>query len=819
MNNSAEVIEKEIAEVLPELFLQYSTEIIKERAIPQIKDGLKPIQRRILYAMYKNHNTYDKKVIKSAKTVGLVISELSPHGDASTYEAMVGMAQPFTMRYPLIFGAGNFGDIAGHPAAAYRYTQAKISAVGQLMLEDIEKETVDMQPNYDNSTEEPITLGGYFPNQLVNATTGIAVGIATTFAPHYLKDVIKAATFFVQNLIDEKPTFIDDLIDIVKAPDFPTGGIIINPSALREVYKTGHGKIILQAKYKIEDHKIIIYEIPYKVNYNSLISSIVNVAETIPDIKDVKDVLTDKVQIIIELKKTAQPEYIINQLLRKTNLRTSYNCNFTAINEEQKPVKNITLMNMFAAYIFVASTTLNRSLTYDMKKYKDRFFKIMTLLYANKHIEKIMEILKKSDAPKKDLMENLELKEEQVDIILKMTMSSLSKLSKKSLEQEEKELNTKITKIEYILNNRKEFLKCLKDKIQSVAELKIFKDDKRKTKLKEINYEEDDERNCIKNEAVFIAYTDKGAIKNTRLSEYRIAKGQTKGSSIKIKEGENILKTLTLTTHDDLYCFSNFGRCHVIPVYKIPIVEKNHNGQFLANYLNLAEGEKIIEIQNFKPNSLKNKSLIFVTEKGFVKRLNLDQLSPRRVTKCITLRDGDFISSILFCKHKDGIILVSNISKAIHFNIDDEKLPVKAQGRTSMGVKGMGLKEEEKIVSATVVHKDKDFLIVFDDGAVKKMSFADIVLRHRGGKGIAIQKDSKKDHIVVAGFPVKEEDKFVIITKNGKVVKSESKKFRIKSRLTLGKSGIKLEKGDKVISANVVNADEVVVEIPDKKEK
>jgi DNA gyrase subunit A len=803
--------QEEISGIMPQLFLTYATDVIQERAIPRLEDGLKPVQRRILYAMYKNGNFNSKKTIKSAKTVGAVIGTYHPHGDASVYDAMVFMAQPFSLRYPLITFKGNSGNIQGDPAAHYRYTEAKLSTFGELLLEDIDKETVDMQDNYDNTTKEPVALGGYFPNALVNPTMGIAVGIATTFAPHYLKDIIEAACTMIGHMIKDEDTDIEELISIVKAPDFPTGGTIVNASDIPNIYRTGHGRITLRGKYRIEQKKntkqIVFYELPYKISYTSMMEGLIKLSDSIPDIKDIRDESSKEVKIVIELKRDANPDWIIRQIFKRTELQSNFNCNCVAIDDQNKPRENVTLKDMFEAYITRAAKTLYRSMTFDKKKYEARLERIAALLFASEHIDEITKIIKTSDDPVTDMTKKLSLSVNKAKIIYEMKLSSISKISNTSLKEEQKDLEQKLETIVNILSDQKAFLKELRKKIQSIPKLKMFKDDARRTDFMDIDLTVDD-RSLIKDQQVSLTYTNHDIIKSVLVSDYTATKGTSKGVSTKLKDDEVILDMLTMSTKDDLFCFTNTGRVHFLPVYKIPIVGRNNNGKYLSTLLRLDTGEHVVHIMSAKPEDLKDKSLVFVTKKGIIKRLAIEDLSKRgNVSRCMTFKEGDTLASVLLCKQHTNIILISNISKAIRIDIDDEKKPIRPTGKTSMGVNGMSLEDDEYVVSAVVVDDMKHFLTVSEQGMVKKMTFDMIPLRGRGAKGVKLQ-DTKKAPILIAAMQASENQQLMIVTKNGKVSRTSVSKFMVHGRTSRGTHGIKLSDGDIVVSADITSEEE-----------
>lgn len=723
---------------------------------------------------------------------------------------MVFMAQNFSLRYPLISWHGNVGNQQGDPAAAYRYTEARLSPIGELMLEDIDKDTVDMVDNYDNTTKEPIVLGGYFPNAIVNPAMGIAVGIATTFAPHYLKDVIDASCLMIHNMIQDKDTDIEDLIKIVKAPDFPTGGTIINGNDMPSVYRTGKGKVILRAKYRIEQKKntkqIVFYELPYKINYTSMMEELAKLADAIPDIKDVRDESSKEIKIVVELKRDADPNWIIRQIFKKTDLQSNYNCNCVAIDEHGKPKENINLKDMIFSYITRAAKTYYRSMLYERKQHETRLFRIKALLFASEHIDEITYILKNETDPVAVLMSKLSINEEMARIIYDMKLSSISRVSNLSLQDEEKKLNNRVSELSELLSDQKKFLKALKAKLSSIPKLKYFKNDVRRTDIDNVDLNIDD-RSLVKDQQVVITYTNHDIIKSVLASDYTTTKGTSKGVSTKLKEDEIILDMLTMSTKDDLFCFTNTGRVHYLPVYKIPIVSRNNNGKYLSTLLNLDMGEHVIHIISARPDDLNNKSLVFVTKHGIIKRLSIDNLSKRgNVSKCINFKNDDTIASVLLCLPHTNVILISNNSKALCVDIDDEKKPIRPTGRNSIGVIGMSLNPDEYIVSAVTVDNTKNFLTVSEKGMVKKMTFDMIAAKSRGSKGVLLQ-NVKKAPTLIAAMQSSDDQELVIVTKNGKVSKTKVSKFSVHGRTSKGNHGIKLADDDIVVSADIASTE------------
>jgi DNA gyrase subunit A len=812
----SEIEKKEVAEVLAPLFLTYAKDVIEDRAIPRIQDGLKPVQRRILYDMYIRGNTSHHPTVKSAKTVGSVLSWIHPHGDTSVYDAMVKLSQPFNMRYPLVFIQGNGGSWSGDPAAHFRYTEARMTPVGEMMMEGLDKEALDMVPTFDNAAKEPIALGGYFPNILCNESSGIAVGLATSIPPHYLKDVCQAAIQYINRLLQGKDITCDELSAIIKAPDFPTGGTIINPEDMAEIYRTGQGRVTICGKYRIEEDsrrkRIVFYEMPYKVNYEGLMTSIQKVAEKNPSIRDVRDESSDRdgIRVVIETSISANTDTIVTQLYKYTPLKSNYNCNFVVIDRNGSPRQNVSLKYLLKAYIDTCISTYIRSIQYDTKKYKERLDTVTTTLFASEHAKRILEIIQTKDNPISVMQDEFSIRKEQAELIYDMKIRSVAKLSTQKLRDEAQDLNVRIAANENILKSQELILKNVQSKIKEIAVNHIFSSDKRRTELKSVSFDID-QRDLVPKESVVVMYTDDDRIKCVRTSDFTAVTGsKSKGVRIKLKQTESLLEMLTLSTKDDLLCISNTGRCHILPVYKIPIDTKDvAGGRYLSTMLDLDEGEHIMDIigVNPKTDNHDGRSLLFTTKNGFIKRLEVTNLSKvARATRCLTFRDGDSLASVTLCNPHDDVIMISTGGKALRIKLDDNTKPVRAQGRTATGVCGMKLPEGESIISTTVVDTDKTFLTVSEHGYVKRMSYNDFTVHGRGTAGSTIK--SKKNDILVAAMSVSKDQILVIASKNGQVARIPVAKFAVHSKTANGNYAMTLKDGDIVISAATSAAEE-----------
>lgn len=801
--------QKEIHEVMPQLFLTYAEDVVKNRAIPRLDDGLKPVQRRILYDMYINGLASNRPHHKCAKTVGDVLSRFHSHGDQSVYDAMIVMAQDFSMRYPLVDIHGNSGSFTGDPAAAYRYTEGRLSPVAELMLEDIDKNTVTMEPNYDNTTTEPVMLGGYFPNAICNPAIGIAVGIATCFAPHYAGDVFKAADIILEDMENGLDTNEENLINIIQAPDFPTGGTIINPEAIPNIYRTGRGRIILRGKYRIEEnsrHKaIVFYELPYKIAYNVMMDSLAKLQEEITEIKDIRDESSARsgIRIVIEIRKGIDESWIIQKIFKKTELQSSYNCNFVAIMENGRPAENISLKQMLNSYVSRCCLTFYNSCIYDKEKWQKRLGTVNAMLFAAEHATDIIRIIQESDEPVQALIDTYQLTKEWAEIIYDIRLRNIAKLSTQKLTEEAEQLETQLTDINVLLQNQTQFLEAVRAKIKAVSESKIFENDKRRTTIEALNPNALDERAFVKEETIVLTHTNSDMVRAIRLTDFQTRKGVSTGTSTKLKEDEVIVDMLTLSTKDTLLCFTNNGKCHILPVYKIPITSKNAHGRYLSAMLQLDDNEHVVCIIPANPDTKDGKVLLFVTKNGYIKKMDISQLSSvYKSTKCIKFREGDSLQQVLLCDTNSEVIIISSGSKAAHISLEN----VTTQSRAGSGVVGMKLESGASVISACVCEADKSFVTVSRKGYVKRMQFDDFPLSNRGAKGVAI--GGKKNDSLVAAYPAADNQTLVIASKDGMITRLPVSKYSVHARKAGGNYGMKLADEDYVVSASVTDTDQ-----------
>lgn len=805
-----------LEQVMAPRFLSYAQSVLLDRAIPSGFDGLKPIHRRILTAMLELGLLSSQPYKKSAKTIGAVLASYSPHSDASAYEALVGLAQDFNMRYPLVDGSGNFGSINGDPPAALRYTESRLSPYGELLLGDVFN-LAEMKPNFDNSGQEPVDLVGYFPQILCGSINGIAVGFATKFAPHYARDVYNAIIKYIEDTIEGTNTPIDELIDIIKAPDFPTGASIINGSDLRDIYKTGHGSVILRAKYTIDKDKIIYTEIPYKVTPCSIVNDIVSL--NISDIKDVRDESSARngIRIVVELKKGTNSDWIINRLFKETGLQSNFNINMVAI-MDNRPAINLDLKTIIVYYLNKISDVHFKSISKQIEDFQTKLFRINTMLKAIQHIENIAMIIKNEEDPKTALSFVLSFTEEESEYILNCKLSSLSRASKEELDVRKKKCEDELSRLTEILSTTPNFLNNLKEKFISVRDSKIFKDDKRRTEILDlnINNKNQDIRNFIKKESVVITYSNKGMIKATRPDEFKTTRRNSMGVKNKtLREDEYICNMLTLDTHSEILLFSDLGKCYALPVCKIPISGRNGATKSINNYLNLANEEKILFLTGITDSETQaNQNVIMVTKHGFIKRIDLSLLTKTRNsiigTKAITLQEGDKICGVNICGQNSDIIIFTSQGRGLKFNIDDETKPIRSMGKAAKGLLALKLKNEELVVNASVIDENRSIILVTSKGFGKRLDYKTFKNQKRNQTPVNYMANITKVGNIIDGIMVDKDEELLITTKENQTLRLDITEISPSSRTAQGLKLINI-KGDtdSVVGISAIKKEEV----------
>ncbi|MAG38209.1 DNA gyrase subunit A [Candidatus Pacearchaeota archaeon] len=809
------VIGAEIVEEMEKAYIDYAMSVIVQRALPSAEDGLKPVHRRILYAMQKLGITPEKATVKSARVVGDVIGKYHPHGDVAVYDSMVRMAQDFSLRYPLVKGQGNFGSIDGDRPAAHRYTEAKLNKIAMELLQDIEKETVKMLPNFDNSLKEPETLPGKLPNLLLNGATGIAVGMATNIPPHNLGEICDAIVHYVDK--GEKKTKIEDLMQYVNGPDFPTGGIVMG-SGVEDMQKTGKGKLIMRGRTSLEEKKgrtsIIITEIPYMVNKSDLVKEIAKLAteKKLPDVSDLRDESGKKgIRVVIELKKGANSTFTLNKLYKFTRLQTNFDANILAlVNKEPKIMNLLDVVKEYVKYRIKIVT--NRS-KYELKKAEERLEIVTGLLKALSQIDKIIDFIKKSKNATEahaGLVKKFGFTDRQSKAILETRLQQLTSLEAGKLKDEEKKLKTLIEELKKILGDEREVLKVIR---REVNELKRNYGDPRRTRIiKKVDQIE--ESDLIEKKDVIVSITNSGYIKRVDLKAYkeqrRGGKGVTGGQ---MKDDEDfVTELITCNTHDYLLFFTNRGRIYWLKTHEVPSTERQGKGRALINVLNLKD-EKVANVMAIKDFELDY--LIFATKKGQVKKLPLKDVSRPRAGGINIMKlpiDGsDSIVNVRRVSDKQEVLLITKKGQAIRFNSDD----VRSMGRASYGVRGVDLSVKDEVVSveALPLKGETTILTTTGKGYGKRSKLEDYRKTSRGGKGVINLKTSEKTGDVVGSLSVDNKDSVIVTTGKGMVVRVGMKDLRVMGRATQGVRMVKLKIGDRVAEVVKVRREEEVVKI------
>ena len=801
---NAKIEKVDTVDNLKKSFISYAMAVNVSRAIPDVRDGLKPVHRRILYAMGEMSNFYDKPTKKCARIVGDVMGKYHPHGDSSVYDAMVRLAQDFSIRYPLIDGQGNFGSVDGDPPAAMRYTEARLSKIAGLMLEDIDKNTVDFYPNFDNTLEQPAVLPSKIPNLLINGSDGIAVGMATNIPPHNLTEVLSG----LQALIDNPEIEIDDLIRIIPAPDFPTGGIIMGRSAVKHAYKTGRGGVVVRGKAEIEEtssgrSRIIITELPYQVNKAQLIVQIAELVKNkrLDGISDIKEESDRKgMRIVIDIKKDFNAQVVLNSLYKMTQLQKSSGIIFLALANNQPRLLN--LKEMLSYYLDHQREVLVRKTEFDLAKAKEREHILKGLVIALANIDEVISIIK-SSADKQEasirLTEKFELDELQANAILEMKLSRLTSLEVEKLNEELAEIERQIADLQDILDRPERVMQILRDNFE---EIKQQYGDARKTEIS-LDAGGIDIADLIDKEDVVISMTNQGYIMST--SEY---KAQNRGgvgvTAHKTKEEDFVKIMFVTSTHDDLLFFTNFGRVYCIKAYEVPEAQRTAKGRAIVNLLMLSEGEKVSAIIPRVENATGN--LIMATRQGLIKKTELKEFeSIRKVGKiALHLVDGDELIGVEVSSGNDDILVASSDGKAIRFNESD----VRNMGRNSQGVRSMRLNDDEHIVDMTVVKPGTQIVTVSEKGYGKRSDVDEYRLQSRGGKGIKAGVFNSKTGKLVALKQSIADDDIMLIADNGVIIRTPISQISSLSRVSQGVRLMRLKDDNKIVGVALVKKED-----------
>ncbi len=803
------IVQSELVHEMKSSYIDYAMSVIVGRALPDVRDGLKPVHRRILYAMYEDGLTSDKPFKKSATCVGDVLGRYHPHGDASVYDAMVRLAQDFSMRYPLVDGHGNFGSVDGDPPAAYRYTEARMSKLCNEMLRDIDKETVLWDPNFDESRKEPRVLPSRFPNLLVNGSSGIAVGMATNIPPHNLTEVINACICILENPEAE----LADLMDYIKGPDFPTKGIIMGRSGIRAAYATGRGKITVRARTEFEEfgqnrERIIVTELPYQVNKRQLIA---NMAEQVRDkrlegISDIRDE-TDRngMRVVIELKKDANPQVVLNRLFAQTQMQTTFGVTMLALVNNQQQPKILSLRHMLDEYLAFQEEIITKRTQYDLKKALDRQHVLQGLLIAEDNIDEVIKTIRESyDNAKERLMERFNLSEIQAQVVLDMQLKRLQGLEREKLEAEYEELEKRIAYYRELLSNEEMLKGVLKDELTAIRDK--YGDD-RLTEIQDVEDEIDIE-DLIEEEQCVFTLSHAGYCKRVPASTYRSQKRGGRGvTGMTTKEEDFVEGVFTASTHDYILFFTNLGKVHRRKGYQIPEAGRTAKGTNLVNILPFEPGEKVtagITVHEFDEDYL-----VFVTRNGTVKRLELASLNTARKAgiRALTLSEGDELIAVMKTDGKQDILLASANGMVICFNEND----VRVMGRDAAGVRGMMLDAGDYVVGAGIAAKGKQLLSVTEYGYGKRTEI-EAYLRlgedgqrrpqNRGGKGLKGYNITAKTGRIAGVAIVDDADDIMLIENGGVLIRMAAADINIYGRDTQGVILMRLEAGSRVISVD-----------------
>ena len=810
------ITESNLVDEMEKSYIEYAMSVIVGRALPDVRDGLKPVHRRILYTMYEDGLTSDKKYKKSATTVGAVLGSYHPHGDASVYDAMVRLAQDFSMRYTLVDGQGNFGDIDGNPAAAYRYTEARLSKLSNEMLRDIEKDTVNWDPNFDESKKEPRVLPSRFPNLLVNGSNGIAVGMATNIPPHNLTEVINACVA----VIDNPECSMVDLMEHVSGPDFPTGGIIMGRSGIRAAYATGRGKVVVRARTEFETFgadrtRIVVTELPYQVNKSELVRKIAEQVhekrlEGISDLRDESD--RNGMRIVIELKKDANSQVVLNTLFKQTALQSSYGIIMLALVDDQKQPKILSLRQIIDEYLNFQMEVLTRRTQFDLRKAKERAHLLEGLLIAQDNIDEVIRIIRTSyDDAKQRLMERFGLDEVQAQAILDMRLKALQGLDREKLQAEYDELMVRINYYLDLLADENKLRAVLREEL---VEIRDKFGDERKTEIQEIEDEIDIE-DLIEEETCVFTLSKQGYVKRMPVDTYRTQGRGGRGVNAQNLKEEDYVKSLNIaSTHDHILFFTNIGKVHLRKGYQIPEAGRTARGTAMVNVLPLEPGEAVTAMVVTR-EFYENEFLMMVTKNGTVKRIPFIALKTNRKTgiRAITLDENDHLINVIRTTGNDNIIIASALGMAICFNENDAR----PMGRDAAGVRGIMLTDGDFVIGAEKAEEGKTLLTVTVNGFGKRTELVEYlrtgpngekIPQGRGGKGLKNYNITPKTGIVAGCCLVGENDDVMLIENGGVIIRIPANTINIYKRDVQGVIVMRVEEGNQVVAVQSVAASE-----------
>ena len=803
------IVESPLVPEMEQSYIEYAMSVIVGRALPDVRDGLKPVHRRILYAMYEDNLTSDRPFKKSATCVGDVLGRYHPHGDASVYDALVRLAQDFSMRYMLVDGHGNFGSVDGDPPAAYRYTEARLSKISNEMLRDIEKDTVDWDPNFDESRKEPRVLPCRFPNLLVNGSSGIAVGMATNIPPHNLREVIGACIC----VLDDPNATLSDLMEHVKGPDFPTKGIIMGRSGIRAAYATGRGRLMVRARHEFEEFgngrtRIIITELPYQVNKRMLIKAIADQVEDkriegISDIRDESD--RNGMRMVIELKRDANPQVVLNRLFAQTQLQTTFAINMLALVNNQRQPKILSLRHIIDEYLAFQEEIIVRRTRFDLKKAQERAHLLEGLLIAQDNIDEVIRIIRSSyDNAKENLMQRFGLDDVQAQAILDMQLKRLQGLDREKLQAEYKELEEKIAYFLRVLGDEGLVKSILKEELTAIADK--FGDD-RKTEIQDVEDELDIE-DLIEEEQCVFTLTENGYIKRTPVSEYAAqSKGGMGKKGITTREEDTVVDVFTASTHDHILFFTDTGKVYRKKGYQIPESGKAAKGVNIVNILQVETGEKVQAMLHFRETGDEQLYLFMTTRNGTVKRLEVSALKNLRNNgiRALTLDEGDELISVVETRGSDRVLIATHDGQAVCFDETD----VRSMGRTAVGVRGIRLRDGDYVIGAARADAGKTVLSITEKGYGKRTPIEEYRITNRGGLGIRNYMVTDKTGCVVGMKLVDGTEDLLLVTAAGILIRTPVDSIRIAGRATQGVIVMRFkEEGDRVISLALADPEE-----------
>ena len=800
------IVESELVKEMKDSYIDYAVSVIVGRALPDVRDGLKPVHRRILYSMYESGLTWDKPFKKSATCVGDVLGKYHPHGDASVYDALVRLAQDFSMRYRLIDGHGNFGSVDGDPPAAYRYTEARMAKMAGDMLADIEKDTVDWSPNFDESRKEPKVLPARFPNLLVNGSSGIAVGMATNIPPHNLREVIDAAVCVLEN----PEADLADLMQYIKGPDFPTKGIIMGRAGIRAAYATGRGRVTIRARTEFEEYgrnhdrtRIIVTELPYQVNQRMLIASIAEQVkekrlEGISDLRDESD--RNGMRIVIELKHDANPQVVLNHLLTQTQLQTTFAINMLALVDNQRQPRVLSLRNILDEYLTFQEEVITRRTLFDKRKAEERAHLLEGLLIAQDNIDEVIRIIRSSyDNARENLMNRFDLDDVQAQAICDMRLIALQGLNREKLQNEYNELEKKIAWFQELLSNRELLLGQMK---KELLEIRDKYGDDRLTEIQDVADEIDIE-DLIEEETCVFTLTAAGYIKRMPVSTYRAQKRGGKGISAQSLREEDYVDTLfTASSHDNILFFTSSGRVYKKKGYQIPEASRTAKGTHLNNIFQFEPGEKVTTMIHGRDYD-ENGYLFMVTKNGTVKRTEKSAFRNIRAVglRVLTLDEGDELITVLETDGQENILIATHDGQAICFRESD----VRPMGRTAMGVRGIKLRAGDYVIGGALAKLGTMLLAITENGYGKRTPIEEYIRsggepQHRGGFGLRGYQITEKTGKAAGVKVVREDDDILIISDDGTIIRMAAADVNVYSRTAQGVRVMRVSEGTKVIS-------------------